>query len=409
MRILLLGLNYYPELVGIGRYTGELAAYLAKQGVDVCVVTTPPYYPAWKIEKGYSALRYQREKLFGVEVIRCPLWVPRRPSGLTRILHLLSFAVSSFPIIFFESLRRKPDVVLCVIPTLFSAPLALFSAWVTGAKSWLHIQDFELDAALGLGMLSGGNFIQSLAQKFERFILTCFDHVSTISENMLKRCIQKGVQKDNVSLFINWVNTHMIYPLSGDNQFRSELKLPKDSVVVLYHGNMGRKQGLEILIECAERLLDQPNIVFVLCGEGAARHELEARANTLSTLHFLELQPEAKLNELVNLADIHVLPQLANAADLVMPSKLTSMLSSGKAVIACANSDTQVWEVVREIGVVVPPEDATSLTEAIRDLAQDPEKRMRLGQLGREYACAHLEKEVVLGQFMEKLQKMTGV
>jgi colanic acid biosynthesis glycosyl transferase WcaI len=406
MRILLLGLNYHPELVGIGRYTGEMAAYMAEAGVEICVITTPPYYPAWRISKGYSALRYQREKLPGVEVIRCPLWVPRRPSGVKRLLHLSSFALSSLPIILLEAFRNKPDVVMCVIPTLLSAPFALLAARISSSKSWLHIQDFELDAAFGLGMLPENNLVQQLAKKFESFILTRFDHISTISENMRKRCIQKGARNDDVSLFINWVDTNIIRPLRSVNSFRTELQIPENQVVVLYHGNMGRKQGLEILIECAEHLRENKDVKFVLCGEGAARHELELRAGALPNLHFMDLQPEARLNELVNLADIHILPQRSGAADLVMPSKLTHMLASGKPVIACADPFTQVWEIVHQVGMVVPPENSTALEQMILVLAKDLKQRERLGQLGRDYAGTHLEKDIILNRFMQELDLM---
>lgn len=408
MRILLLGLNYYPELVGIGRYTGELATYLAQNGVEIRVITTPPYYPAWEIAKGYSSILYQHEKLFGVEVTRCPLWVPRRPSGIKRLLHLWSFALSSFPIILFEALKDKPDIVMCVIPTLFSAPFALLAARISSSKSWLHIQDFELDAAFGLDILPGRKLFQQIAQKLESLILTRFDHISTISENMRKRCIQKGVQNNRISLFINWVDTRLIHPLNSPNSIRAKLRLSENQVIVLYHGNMGRKQGLEILLECAERLQENKDITFVLCGEGAARRELELQAGRLQNLYFMDLQPEAMRNELVNLADIHVLPQLSNAADLVMPSKLTSMLASGKAVIACADSATQIWEVVSQVGVVIPPENGMALEQAIVALSKDFEKRERLGQLGRDYANKYLEKNMVLSRFLKELKSMVA-
>ena len=185
-----------------------------------------------------------------------------------------------------------------------------------------------------------------------------------------------------------------------------QLGIPSGKHVILYHGNMGRKQGLELLPQTAALLAGEHDILFLLCGEGAARAELERLADGLPNVRFLALQPEDRLNELVNLADVHVLPQRAGAADTVMPSKLTTMLASGKPVIACAAPGTQLWEVVGQVGVAVKPESAQDLAVAIIALINDPAECSRLGELGREYACQHLEKQVVLANFMTDLSAL---
>jgi colanic acid biosynthesis glycosyl transferase WcaI len=152
MRILIYGLNFHPELTGIGKYTGEMVQYLAGQGHQVRVITTPPYYPYWKVQPPYSAEWYRKENTVGITVYRCPLWVPKHPTGIKRLFHLASFAMSSLPV-FFAQINWKPEVVFCVAPALANAPLALLFGKITGAKTWLHIQDFEVDAALNLGLL----------------------------------------------------------------------------------------------------------------------------------------------------------------------------------------------------------------------------------------------------------------
>ena len=110
MKILLYGINFSPELIGIGKYTGEMAAWLAARGHEVRVVTAPPYYPAWAVSPGYSGRAWRTERWQGVTVLRCPLWVPRKPSGLKRLLHLASFAASSLPVLLAQALWR-PQVV----------------------------------------------------------------------------------------------------------------------------------------------------------------------------------------------------------------------------------------------------------------------------------------------------------
>jgi len=405
MRVLILGINFYPEPTSTGKYTGDLAAYLSQQGYQVRMVSAPPYYPHWRVAEGYCAGRYTRESWQGVEVWRCPLWVPRRPTGLARLLHLTSFALSSLPALAAQ-LRWNPDLVLCIAPTLMNAPGALLLARLCKAKSWLHLQDFELDAALNMGLFPGGRWLARLAGWFERFLLNKFDQVSTISERMLARLTNKGLQAEKCYLLPNWVDTDQIYPLEGVNPLRAALGLPKDALVVLYAGNLGRKQGLETVIGAARLLQDQPALLFILCGDGAAREVLARGAEVLDNLRFLPVQPGDKLNQLLNLANIHLLPQKADAADLVMPSKLSGILASGKPVIATALADSGVGEVISQTGVLVPPEDAAALADAILKLAQSPAERIRLGKKGRAYALAHWSAAQILKQFCQHLNNL---
>jgi colanic acid biosynthesis glycosyl transferase WcaI len=402
LKILIVGINFHPELTGAGKYTGELAAYLAARGHAVRVITTPPYYPYWKIQAGYHAWRYQKETWQGVEIQRCPLWVPHRPTGLVRLIHLATFAFSSLPALLAQ-LRWKPAVVLCIAPAFMNAPFALAFARLSGAKAWLHIQDFELDAAANLELLPGNHLIYPLAQAVERYILTRFDHVSTISENMHWLCLQKGVKPECAFLLPNWVDTKQIHPLPEPSSFRAGLNIPSQTFVALYHGSMGHKQGLELLIEAARLLLSRRAILFVLCGEGPAKKELVEQSAALSNVCFLDLQPADKLNDLVNLADAHLLPQLANAADLVMPSKLSTMLASGKPVIATANPGTQISQVLGKLGVLVQPENATALAQALINLSANPSEKLRLGNLGCAYACQDLDKEIILSRLNASL------
>ncbi|MFZ5919685.1 MAG: glycosyltransferase WbuB [Chloroflexota bacterium] len=403
MRILIYGLHFYPEPTGIGKYTGEMAAYLASQGHEVRVITTPPFYPHWKVQPGYSGRSYRRETWRGVDVLRCPVWVPDNLNGLTRLVHFLSFVFSSLPVLFAQ-LAWKPDTVLSIAPSLLNAPFALAFARLIGAKAWLHIQDFELEVALKLGLLPMGRYLSGLAMQFERLLLRNFDRVSSISGRMLSHLQRKGVPDHKIVMFPNWVDTTRIYPMTDEcNPVREELGLTPEQTAVLYSGSMGRKQGLEYLVDAARHMQDQPHIQFVLCGDGPVRSKLEAEAEGLPNVRFLPVQPFERLNALLNAADIHVLPQLADAADLVMPSKLTGMLSSGKAVIATALQGTELNLVVSQIGIVVPPQDSRTLSETIKTLAGDTAWRKQLGRLGRQYATQRLEQKVILAGFMNEL------
>lgn len=403
MRVLILTLNFSPELTGIGKYNGEMAEWLAKQGHKVHIVTAPPYYPMWRISEGYSSWRYSRETLGGVDVWRCPLWVPRSPSGLKRILHLASFALSSFPIMLFQIFWR-PNIILVVEPPLFCAPTNLIVSWLCRAHSWLHVQDFEVDAAFDLGVLSSAR-LRRIVLRIESWFMGKFDRVSTISDQMMLRLGTKGVLPGRQVLFPNWADTDHIYPLESPSTYREQLGMLASEIVFLYSGNMGEKQGLEIVVEAARRLAGHKNIAFVMCGQGAAYSRLRDLADGLSNIHWLPLQPLDKLNDLLNMADVHLLPQKADAADLVMPSKLTGMLASGRPVLATAFEDTQIADVLKSSGVLVTPEDADLFTNAIVDLSENAEQRQQLGKNARDYAVEYLGRDAILTRFEESLQK----
>ena len=400
MRILINGINYYPELTGIGKYTGEMAKWLAEQGHSVKVICAPPYYPEWKIADGYSGVRYQKTITSGVEVIRCPVWVPDKPTGITRIIHLLSFAVSSMPLMLWNAVFWRPDVVFVVEPPLFCAPTSWMAAKIARAKSWLHVQDLEVDAAFDLGILSS-SFIRKIILAVEKFLLRRFDCVSTISSKMMERLREKGVENERLVYFPNWVDVDYIYPINRPSLFREKFDIPKDTLVLLYSGNMGKKQGLEVIIEVAISLLDRHNILFLLCGNGAIRNEIESKAKNIKNIRLFGLQPASLLNELLNLADIHLLPQREDIEDLVMPSKLVSMVASGKPVITTARKGTQVAELVEKCGLVVNPGDTEALRASILELAEQPARRDELGRIAREYAIDNWEKQKVLGDLFK--------
>jgi len=404
MRVLIHGINYYPELTGIGKYTGEMAEWLSEKGVSVRVVTAPPYYPDWKIGNGYSSSKYKFENIKGIDIWRCPLWIPNQKTGFKRILHLLSFAASSFPFLV-RQIFWKPDVIIVVEPTFFCVPISLMAAKLSRAKSWLHIQDFEIDAGFGMGFLSG-KVLYRLIKIFEKFIMKQFERVSSISGKMIERLINDKIPSEKCILFPNWVDIEKIFPLSRRTFFRKEWGVDDDTVVVLYSGNMGEKQGLEIIIETAKKLEDVPNIHFVLCGDGAAREGLVRAAHGMQNIRFLPVQPLDKFNQLLNTADIHLLPQRSDTEDLVMPSKLTGIFACGGIVIATARKDTELANVVQAAeGMVCTPGDSSEMATLIKSLAAKGEANSGMRIKARNYAELNLSKEAILSKFYDELVK----
>ncbi len=403
MRLLLYGLNFAPEPTGVGKFTGEMAAWLAHRGHDVRAVAAPPYYPAWRRD---PSVPLWREELWqGVRVYRAPLYVPARPSGLTRIAHLASFAAASLPLAWWQALAFHPEVVIAVAPTLMTAPGALVAATLARARTWLHVQDLETDAAFRLGLL-GGAAAKRAALALERVALRRFDRISTISPPMRRALIEKGVVPDRMRMLPNWADLAAIRPLEGASPLRAELGIPAEAVVALYAGTLGEKQALEVLVEATRRLEGPPAICVAVAGAGPGRTRLVEAAASTPRLRLLPLQPPERLNDLLNLADLHLLPERPEAADLVMPSKLGGMLASGRPVIAAVRADGAITAAIAGAGVVVPPGDAAALAAAITDLARDRPRRAALGQAARTVAEQDWDREAILTRFEEEVRAL---
>ena len=303
---------------------------------------------------------------------RAARWLLReRMGGLWRFIAPLTFAASSAPVALWRALRFRPEVVLCVEPTLMIAPVGVLAARLVGAKAALHVQDLEVDAAFAVGHLQGKAWLKRVAAGCERGLLRRFDRVVTISGAMAERLAGKGVEADRIAVVHNWVDLDAIKPLGRASVYRDELGFGASDRIALYSGAIGAKQGFDDVIDAAERLAGRADIQFVIAGEGPAKQALAARAAPLRNVRFLPFQPYERLSEFLGLADLHILPQAGAAADLVLPSKLGGMLASGRRIVLTAASGTELERFVAGAAIVVPPSDVDALAEAIERAADD--------------------------------------
>lgn len=399
MKILVYGINYHPEMTGIGKYSGEMTKWFAGHGHQVRVVTAPPYYPDWKVWPDHASWRYRKHQEDGVSVVRCPLYVPAQPSALKRLIHLASFSLTSLPVVLAQ-LRWKPDLILLVVPTMFCAPQALLLAKLTGAKSVVHVQDYEVDALFGLGMAKGG-FIKRIAFGVEQAIFKAFDRVSTISSGMLSRARQKGVEEDALIFFPNWSETARFQGVERSPELLMRLGVDPAKKVVLYSGNIGEKQGLETVIQAAQELRSHAHLQFLIVGEGAGKARLVAQASSagLNNVVFATLQPYEDLPALLASADCHLVVQKRGAADAVLPSKLTNILAVGGNAVITADAETSLGELCAEfqgIAQLVEPESCSALVQGILSALSMPAPNL----VASGYAQEYLDKERILSRFM---------
>jgi colanic acid biosynthesis glycosyl transferase WcaI len=404
MKILIYDINYSPELTGVGKYTGEMGSWLSKRGHTVRVITAMPYYPEWEVHKAYKDKLWFTEIIDGAVVNRCPFYVPKKVTSPTRILHEMSFVASSLPYWVRVGLAEKYDVMLCVAPPFHIGLLPVLYAKLKGVPLWCHIQDLQIDMAKELGMLKNKRFLDVMF-RVERFILKQCSVVSTISEGMVRKVMEKNVLKSDCVFFPNWVDDEYIRPLDPRESLRTEFSLAEDDKVVLYSGSLGEKQGLELIIESARYFASRQEIKFIICGSGGGKDRLQSlvKEYQLTNVSFYPLQPYEKLSALLATADLHLVLQKKSASDLVLPSKLTGILAAGGCALISAIPGTTLYDVVAEnqMGILIEPESAQALQLGIERALYSDISGYKAN--ARRYAQTTLSKESILLQFEQKL------
>ena len=405
MKILVWGINYAPEVSGIAPFNTALCEYLVSRGHAVTMLTTFSYYPQWKKRPEDSARLVQTENINGVEVARVWHYVPRKLSSLKRIIHEATFLGLSF--------LRALQMPKFEIAVVVSPPLGLgFFAWlysrIKGTPFVFHVQDLQPDAAMSLGMLKPSRFTQ-LLYKLEALAYAKAARVSGISRGMLRAYENKGVPPEKIILFPNGVAIPGPGYFPAPGAFRARYKIGPEICLATYSGNLGAKQGLDILLDVAEKVADEP-IKIVICGDGARRAamEEEVRYRKLKNLLLIPLQDDQGYREMQVDTSISLITQIKGTGQFFFPSKLLSAMVFRKPVLAVADGDSELAQAVLESGCgrVVAPDDLDGLVSTLVEM-RSPEKQLTMGQNGKKWVAQYAF-DVVHAQFESELRKVVS-
>lgn len=401
MRVIVWGINYAPEFTGIAPHSVALCEFLRGQGHDVEMVTSFAYYPTWQKRPEDRGRLYRLDLVNGVRVHRCWHFVPVKVSALKRILHEGSF-------VFTSTLRAltlpRPDVYVVVSPPLLLGVAAWFVATLKGAPFVFHVQDMQPDAAVGLGMLKPNWFTRAL-YGLEAFAYRHAARVSGITRGMLKTFAGKGVPESKLIYFPNAIDLQSEEPGPARGEFRKRHGFAADEFLAVYAGNLGVKQGLEILLQTAPLLRDE-RIRLLVCGDGAQREALSAHAREMKLPNFsmLPLQAGRDYRALLVDADLCFITQQAGAGNSFFPSKLLGLLAESKPVVTVAAPECELALSLTEgnFGVNVPPGRPQELADLLDALAKDPQRLAEYGAAGRRYV-EQFEKGRVFENFLGEL------
>jgi colanic acid biosynthesis glycosyl transferase WcaI len=400
MKVLILSINYWPEVTGIGAFTTYRAEYLAAAGHDVEVCTTFPYYPDWKVPPAYSGKLFASETRNGVRIRRSFAYIPSQASSVKRILHEASFITLTMARAAF---CYRPDVLLVVSPPLGLAAPAILLSRLWRIPYVFDVEDLQPDSAADLGMLPASAVkllygLESMAYRHAKL-------VTTLTATMGERIAAKGVPKDKIALIEPRVDESLfdVSPEEG-HAFRARYGID-GKFLITYSGNIGVKQKLDVVIEAAALHRSDDSVLFLIVGNGVDCARIQHRASELglSNVRFLPLLDELNFRGLLSASDVCLVTQQRTASEIAFPSKVVTYLAAGCPIIASVSSESEVARIALEsgAGAVAEAENGAALINAIMEIRKT--NLVKMGIYARAYAIQRWSAEPVLGHLERSL------
>jgi len=401
--------HFEPDVAPTGEVMTSIARELIALGHRLHIVTSLPWYQRHALEPGWDGQLVRHEDRPWGRITRVHPFPTDKSNIPARAVAFGGFTVLAS----FEGIisRLRPDLVLAMSP-----PLTLGLAGWTVARARrvpfvFNIQDIFPDVAVELGLLTGERVIAA-ASWLERSTYRRSDAVTVLSDDLADNVRAKNTrgltgvaaerQSAKVRVIPNFIDTDWITPGPTDNSYRAEYGLTGKRVV-MYAGNVGLSQSLDLVLDAAVALRDDPEVAFVINGGGAARPDLERRAKGLENVRFVDMQPKERLPEVLAAADVHVVPLKRGLAWSSVPSKLYSILAAGRPIVASVDPGTEVARTVglAGAGVAVGPDDPEAFTKAIRRLLDEPDEATAMGAAGRRFVEHWASPSAVAGAYDE--------
>jgi colanic acid biosynthesis glycosyl transferase WcaI len=407
MKILVISLYYEPDTCqSNGPIIRALCEDWAEAGHDVTVLTSFPHYNRDAVWPEYRGRLYETDRVGKVRVIRSYIYVPRERTSAGRLWNYLSFNLSST----LAGLFSGPQDMIFVIPP---PPITIgLTACVLGAVKRIpycyNLQDIWPEVAVKLGMLRRPLSI-AFFEWLERFIYRHSRKIFAISEEFKTNLLGKGVPAAKIEVIPNFTDTRLIRPLERNNAFSRAHNLD-GKYVVLYAGNMGVSQGLDVVLDTAEQLQERQEIAFLLVGQGACREPLvaEARRRKLPNVTFLPFQPEADVPRVYASCDVALIPLRRGITENSVPCKTYSIMAAGKPYIAAVDEGSNLCQLGESVGcgVCVEPENGAALAAAILRMQANPERARAMGRNGRAYVETHFTREAITSRYRIALEAL---
>jgi len=413
-RVLILSLVFAPDGVSTSVIVSELAEDFVRQGHQVTVLTTEPHYNLEPEARAKQPLRRRWGGLFyQSNYSGIPVWhTAMRPKGersLGRIIDYLVFHVISIFLGIFAIGRQ--DVVFAVSPPLTIGIVGWILALFKRAKLIYNVQELYPDTAITMGVLKENSLVTKILKWMERFIYERSSALAVICHSFAESIGTKEIDHKKIRVIPNFVDIEFVQPGPKNNPLARELDL-QDKFVVLYAGNIGMTQSFDTLLEAANRLQDESDIVFLIVGAGARRSHVETQVQErqLTNVKLLPYQPRSRVPDIYATSDLCLVPLMAGTAKTTVPSKLYTIMASGRPALVAVDEDSDLVQTVQnsQCGIAVMPDDVEALQHGIQQAFENQREFQELGRNGRRYAEQHLSRRAVSEQYHELIQKLTG-
>ncbi|MFC1712609.1 glycosyltransferase family 4 protein [Candidatus Poribacteria bacterium] len=403
MHILFINQYFYPDTASTGQLLTELCVSLAGEHRVSVLCGTPSYNPVKRLKAKWP---FEREDYQNVHVFRAASTGFSRTNMIGRCLNYISYLLNAF---LSSLLIEKPDIVVAMTDPPIAGLIGLLVKKRRKVPVVTVVHDLHPDIGVILGKIRNPLVIKTV-DTIVRFILTKAEHVITIGRSMQQRIEDKGVDTDKTSVISNWVDVDLISPQPKENPFSLEHGIV-DDFTVMYSGNIGLSQNLDSIIDAASILSDVPRIRFLLIGDGATKAGLIGKAERrgLKNILFLPYQPKEMLRYSLSSGDLHLVPLDRRLQGYIVPSKIYGIMAAGRPFLALVNQHSEVAEIARQFncGVVVEPDNAETLAEAIRGLLNSSQYLEEMGHRGRETAVEYFGRELIRDQYGKLLREVT--
>ena len=388
LKLLVLCPHFDPDTAPTGAVMSRIVEELGALGHEVHVVTSLPWYREHRVDEAWSTVRWRDRTAttgWGTIARLDPHAGGDKRNLVRRAVGFIGFSVVSIVAGVLAGRRgRRVDAVIAMSPPLTLGVAGRLVAWIRRAPLIFNIQDVFPDAAVETGAITN-RWVIGAARALEKVSYLSSSRVTVLSQDLADNVASKiGASKaTRVVVIPNFVDTERIVPLDAATDYRRELGLT-DRPVVMYAGNIGYSQSLEMLVAAARA---RPDVDFVINGTGSARSDLERSARGLTNLIFGDFQPPERLSEVLATGDIHVVPLRRGLGRVSVPSKTYSIMAAGRPIVAAVDAGTEVTRLVdgARSGLVVPPDETESFIAAIDRLVSDRDVRRDMGQRARAF------------------------
>ena len=410
MKILFLSPYFFPESVASSHLIHNIREELIKENFELVVYApTPTRGVSPELKKKHKSIRYEGQFNGNFKIYRFPLFSEHKNS-LQRVFRYFLCHI----IHFYKGIRDKNSDVLFIASTPpTQGAMGVLVKKVRKIPMVYNLQDIFPDSLVATGLTHKGSFLWRIGRIIENFTYRNSDKIIVISEGFKKNIMAKGVPESKIEVIYNWVDENAVVPISRNkNKLFDELLLPRDLFYVVYAGNLGYAQNIEIIVDAAKKLEDQESIRFVIFGSGGFENELKEKAANfkLNNLYFFPLQPSNKISEVYSLGNVAIVTCKPGLGYSAMPSKTWSIMSSATAVIANFDEKTELQSIIEnnEIGLFTSAGNVNEFVEAIMNMYKNPNKCNEFGAKGREFILNNLTRKIGTSKYIEVIRSVTN-